>query len=74
MEIWYDPDPMATTLESDQFLIDLYEVELKERDPDTLAPWVLRLELDKVRGRFERERVFVLQWLDFFGDRETSSD
>jgi DNA-directed RNA polymerase II subunit RPB1 len=47
LQIWYDPDLLYTVVEEDQFLLDLYLLELGEDDKNLYAPWILRLELDK---------------------------
>ena len=47
VQIYYDPELTHTVVERDQFLLDLYNLELADDNPDQFAPWILRLELDK---------------------------
>jgi DNA-directed RNA polymerase II subunit RPB1 len=47
LQIWYDPNILKTVINEDQFLLDLYNLELREDKQESFAPWVLRLELDK---------------------------
>jgi DNA-directed RNA polymerase II subunit RPB1 len=48
VQIWYDPDLLTTVITEDQFLLDIYSLELRDDEPADFAPWVLRMELDKV--------------------------
>jgi DNA-directed RNA polymerase II subunit RPB1 len=47
LQIWYDPDLMNTVIKNDQFLLDLYSLELREDHLEMFSPWILRMELDK---------------------------
>uniref|UniRef100_R7W504 DNA-directed RNA polymerase subunit n=1 Tax=Aegilops tauschii TaxID=37682 RepID=R7W504_AEGTA len=47
-EIWYDPDPLGTTIEEDvEFVKSYYEMPDEDIDPDKLSPWLLRIELNR---------------------------
>ncbi|KAF7075840.1 hypothetical protein CFC21_080580 [Triticum aestivum] len=47
-EIWYDPDPLRTTIEEDvEFVKSYYEMPDEDIDPDKMSPWLLRIELNR---------------------------
>eukprot|EP00271_Cylindrocystis_brebissonii_P003385 TRINITY_DN1429_c0_g6_i1.p1 TRINITY_DN1429_c0_g6~~TRINITY_DN1429_c0_g6_i1.p1 ORF type:complete len:1954 (-),score=319.86 TRINITY_DN1429_c0_g6_i1:2079-7940(-) len=52
-EIWYDPDPTTTIIEEDletvQSFFDMpFGEDNDETRPDSMSPWLLRIELDRV--------------------------
>jgi len=47
LQIWYDPNLLNTVIKEDQFLLDLYSLELEEDKIIEFAPWVIRMELDR---------------------------
>merc|ERR1712113_174602 len=47
IQIWYDPNLLNTVIKEDQFLLDLYSLELEEDKIIEFAPWVIRMELDR---------------------------
>ena len=49
-EIIYDPDPTSTIIEEDlDFVQAYYELPDEEIEPSRLSPWVLRIQLDRVK-------------------------
>uniref|UniRef100_A0A453CSM0 DNA-directed RNA polymerase subunit n=1 Tax=Aegilops tauschii subsp. strangulata TaxID=200361 RepID=A0A453CSM0_AEGTS len=47
-EIWYDPDPLGTTIEEDvEFVKSYYEMPDEDINLDKLSPWLLRIELNR---------------------------
>ena len=52
VEIWYDPDPTATTIEEDSVFVESFFAILDEYIESKLhlqSPWLLRLVLDRAR-------------------------
>ncbi|GJN25505.1 hypothetical protein PR202_gb13340 [Eleusine coracana subsp. coracana] len=47
-EIWYDPDPLGTTIEEDvEFVRSYYEMPDEDIEPEKISPWLLRIELNR---------------------------
>ncbi|KAI0271722.1 RNA polymerase II large subunit [Gloeopeniophorella convolvens] len=52
VEIWYDPDPQSTVIEEDQVFVEAFFAipdEEMEQQLHLQSPWLLRLELDRVK-------------------------
>jgi DNA-directed RNA polymerase II subunit RPB1 len=46
-EIWYDPDPTTTVIDEDDDFVRSYYDAPDELNPQSLSPWLLRIQLNK---------------------------
>ncbi|KAJ3181374.1 DNA-directed RNA polymerase II subunit rpb1 [Gaertneriomyces sp. JEL0708] len=70
-EIWYDPDPLNSVIESDKEIMETYAMMEGVDDFGKYSPWVLRIKLDfrrKINSGLRMETICGKIMEEFQGD------